>query len=206
MPSEISVTKLPKLELPTIFCDGRTFGSSSAYLYTSEQPFPSRTRQQKTGLTDHYDEAIKCLKESPRQIHQTHVRHIVEVRTGKSWLKSLGHEPSLLEMKLDSTTMFEWQSRTPKLPTSVCWHLRVYWRHFATCVGQFFVNDMSSHGGNSTRGTSAVGHWILGLAQALHLRRSTQNVCQACNTATGNSRWPKFSSCLCNHQERSTRS
>ena len=69
----------------------------------------------------------------PRQIHQTHVCRIVEAPplkdgTGKEIhalhnlviqhlraLKSLGHEPSqafitsLLEMKLDSTTMFEWQ-------------------------------------------------------------------------------------------------
>ena len=69
----------------------------------------------------------------PRQIHQTHVRRIVEatpLKHGKGKdirafhdlviqhlraLKSLGHEPSqafitsLLEMKLDATTMFEWQ-------------------------------------------------------------------------------------------------
>ena len=70
---------------------------------------------------------------APRQIHQTHVCHIVEASplkdgTGKEIhalhdlvvqhlraLQSLGHEPSqafiasLLGMKLDSTTMFEWQ-------------------------------------------------------------------------------------------------
>ena len=89
-----------------------------------------------TKSSEHYDEAIKCLQERyncPRQIHQTHVRRIVEAPplkdgTGKEIralhdlviqhlraLKSLGHEPSqafitsLLEMKLDSTTMFEWQ-------------------------------------------------------------------------------------------------
>ena len=89
-----------------------------------------------TKSSDHYDEAVKCLQERydrPRQIHQTHVRRIVEAAplkdgTGKEIralhdlvvqhlraLKSLGHEPSqafitsLLEMKLDSTTMFEWQ-------------------------------------------------------------------------------------------------
>ena len=65
-------------------------------------------------------------------IHQTHVRRIIDAPplkegTGKKIrglhdlvvhlraLKALGHEPSkpfitsLLEMKLDSTTMFEWQ-------------------------------------------------------------------------------------------------
>ena len=91
------------------------------------------------GLTksrEHYNEAVKCLQERydrTRQIHQTHVRRIVEATplrdgTGKEIralhdlvvqhlraLKSLGHEPSqafitsLLEMKLDSTIMFEWQ-------------------------------------------------------------------------------------------------
>ena len=89
-----------------------------------------------SGLTkssDHYNEAIKCLQERydcPRQIHQTHVRRIIEAPslrdgTGKEIcalhdlvvqhlraLKSLGHEPSqafitsLLELKLDPTTMF----------------------------------------------------------------------------------------------------
>ena len=88
-----------------------------------------------TKSSEHYDEAVKCLQERydrPRQIHQTHVRCIVEAPplkggSGKEIralhdvviqhlraLKSLGHEPSpafitsLLEMKLDSTTMFEW--------------------------------------------------------------------------------------------------
>ena len=91
------------------------------------------------GLTksgDHYDEAVECLQERydhPRQIHQTHVCHIVEAPflkdgSGKEIcalhdlvvqhlraLKSLGHEPSqafitsLLEMKFDSTTKFEWR-------------------------------------------------------------------------------------------------
>ena len=86
-----------------------------------------------TRSSEHYDKAIKCLQERydrPRQIHRTHVRRIVEATplkdgTGKEIralhnlviqhlraLKSLGHEPSqtfitsLLEMKLDSTTMF----------------------------------------------------------------------------------------------------
>ena len=69
----------------------------------------------------------------PRMVHQTHVRRIVEAPslrdgTGKELralhdtvvqhlraLKALGHEPSkefitsLLELKLDSVTMFEWQ-------------------------------------------------------------------------------------------------
>ena len=89
-----------------------------------------------TKSRDHYVEAVKCLQEKydrQRQIHQTHVRRIVEATplkdgTGKEIrafhdliiqhlraLKSLGHEPSQafitsqLEIKLDATTMFEWQ-------------------------------------------------------------------------------------------------
>ena len=91
------------------------------------------------GLTksgEHYNEAVQCLKtryDRPRIVHQTHVRRIVEAPslkdgTGKELrtlhdtvvqhlraLKALGHEPSkhfitsLLELKLDPTTMFEWQ-------------------------------------------------------------------------------------------------
>ena len=89
-----------------------------------------------TRSSEHYDEAVKCLLsryDRPRVIHQAHVRRIVDAPplkegTGKEIrqlhdlvvqhlraLKALGHEPSkpfitsLLEMKLDSTTMFEWQ-------------------------------------------------------------------------------------------------
>ena len=85
---------------------------------------------------DHYTEAVECLKDRynrPRLIHQAHVRAIVDVPalkegTGKELrrlhdvvqqhlraLKSLGHDPpgpfitSYLELKLDATTMFEWQ-------------------------------------------------------------------------------------------------
>lgn len=81
-------------------------------------------------------EAVECLQaryDKPRLIHQTHVRLILESPglkdgTGEELrrlhdtiqqhlraLKSLGHEPpgsfvtSLLELKLDATTMFEWQ-------------------------------------------------------------------------------------------------
>ena len=85
---------------------------------------------------EHYAEAIGCLKtryNRPRLIHQTHVRRISEfpaLRDGSGKelrrlhdtvlqhlraLKSIGHEPSgsfitsLLELKLDQNTMFEWQ-------------------------------------------------------------------------------------------------
>ena len=85
---------------------------------------------------EHYAEAIECLKSRysrPRLIHQTHVRKICEVPplkegTGKELrrfhdilqqhlraLKAMGHEPSgsfttsMIELKLDPSTMFEWQ-------------------------------------------------------------------------------------------------
>lgn len=85
---------------------------------------------------EHYVEAVQCLKDRynrPRLIHQAHVRSIVDTPSLKEGagkelrqlhdvvqqhlraLKSLGHDPpgpfitSLLELKLDATTMFEWQ-------------------------------------------------------------------------------------------------
>ena len=85
---------------------------------------------------EHYSEAIACLKSRynrPRSIHQAHIQRILEAPglkdgSGKELrrlhdtalqhlraLKSLGQEPSgsfitsLLELKLDMTTMFEWQ-------------------------------------------------------------------------------------------------
>ena len=91
------------------------------------------------GLTrsgEQYKEAITCLKshfDRPRLLHQTHVRKILEIPNLKDGagrelrrlhdtaqqhlraLKALGHEPdgtfvtSMLELKLDTQTMFEWQ-------------------------------------------------------------------------------------------------
>ena len=95
-----------------------------------------RTIEGLTKSREHYEEAVKCLQtryDRPRMVHQAHVRRIVDAPslrdgTGKELrtlhdtvvqhlraLKALGHEPSkqfitsLLELKLDSTTMFEWQ-------------------------------------------------------------------------------------------------
>ena len=85
---------------------------------------------------DHYAEAVSCLQaryDRPRLIHQAHVKKILEIPNlrdgnGKELrrlhdtalqhlraLRSLGHEPSgafitsMLELKLDVNTMFEWQ-------------------------------------------------------------------------------------------------
>ena len=91
--------------------------------------------------SDNYDEAIQCLKaryDRPRLIHQAHVKAILEAAplkdgTGREIrklhdtvlqhlraLKSMGHDPSgpfitsTLELKLDQTTMFEWQKHSLK--------------------------------------------------------------------------------------------
>ena len=92
---------------------------------------------------EHYEEAIKSLKacyDRPRLIHQTHVRMILEAAslkegTGKELrrlhdtvqqhlqaLKAMDYEPSgpfitsVLELKLDTTTMFEWQKLSQEYP------------------------------------------------------------------------------------------
>ena len=90
---------------------------------------------------DHYEEAVRYLKNRynrPKLIHQAHVKKIVEIpplRVGSGRelrrlhdvaqqhlraLKSMGHEPdgtfitSLLQLKLDQTTLFEWQRHDQK--------------------------------------------------------------------------------------------
>ena len=94
------------------------------------------------GLTrsgDDYTEAIKCLVsqyDKPRLIHQAHVRMILEAHNVKDGsgkelrrlldtvlqhmraLKAMGHEPSgpfltsIIELKLDTDTLFEWQKHS----------------------------------------------------------------------------------------------
>ena len=88
---------------------------------------------------DQYEEAIDCLRkrfDRPRLLHQTHVRAILEapsLREGKGKelrrlhdtvnqhlraLKAMNYDPpehfitSMLELKLDQDTMFEWQRHT----------------------------------------------------------------------------------------------
>ena len=85
---------------------------------------------------EHYKEAVECLRsrfDRPRLIHQAHVRKIIKAPSlrdgsGKDLrrfhdtmqqhlraLKAMGHEPpgpfltSLLELKLDVDTTFEWR-------------------------------------------------------------------------------------------------
>ena len=168
--SEATATKLPKLELPTFHGDilrwknfweqlsvheWASIPKEEKLMYLQNAIKDKSAKNLIAGLTkssEHYDEAIKCLQERydrPRQIHQTHVRRIIEAAplkdgTGKEIralhdvvvqhlraLKLIGHEPlgtfitSLLEMKLDPTTMYVRMAaaqskvrRCPRLPTS----------------------------------------------------------------------------------------
>lgn len=90
---------------------------------------------------ENYEEAIQCLTahyDRPRLIHQAHVKAILEAAplkdgTGKEVrklhdtlqqhlrsLKAMGYDPpgafvtSTIELKLDATTMFEWQRHSQK--------------------------------------------------------------------------------------------
>ena len=91
---------------------------------------------------ENYEEAIQCLKkrfDRPRLIHQAHVKCILDAPPPKEGsgkeicklhdcvlqhlraLKAMGHEPSgpfitsTLELKLDQTTMFEWQRHSQSM-------------------------------------------------------------------------------------------
>ena len=99
--TEAFATKLPKLELPTFHGDilrWKNFWEQFCVFVHNRMNIPKEEKlmylqnviKDKTAksliagftkLSDHYDEAVKCLQERydhPRQIHQTHVRHIVE--------------------------------------------------------------------------------------------------------------------------------
>ena len=97
-----------------------------------------------SGSGDHYAEAVDCLRkryDRPRLIHQAHVRAIMDappVKDGSGRelchlhdmvnqhmraLKSMGYDPpshfitSLIELKLDQGTMFEWQRHSQESST-----------------------------------------------------------------------------------------
>ena len=127
--------RLPKLDVPTFNGDiircpihNRTDISDTEKLVYLRHVIKDGTVAE--GLSrsgEHYAEAVEFLKSRhncPRLIHQTHVRNISGVPNlkGKELrrlhlraLKAMGHEPSgsfitsLLEVKLDPNTMFEWQ-------------------------------------------------------------------------------------------------
>ena len=103
-----------------------------------------------------YGEAIKCLQERydrPRLIHQAHVRAIIDAPSLKDGngrelrrlhdvanqhmraIRAMEYSPwtfvtSVLETKLDQTTMFEWQKHSQgskRCPTTLhCWNFWIY--------------------------------------------------------------------------------
>ena len=108
---------------------------------------------------DQYAEAVESLKDRynrPRLIHQSHVRMIVEAPSLKDGsgkelrrlhdvvqqhiraLKSLGHDPpgpfitSLIELRLDTTTMFEWQRHSQGIVLT--YHTMMTFSNFLTFV------------------------------------------------------------------------
>lgn len=99
--TEATSTKLPKLELPTFngdilqwknfweqFCvsihDWTTIPKEEKLMYLQNAIRDKTAKNLIAGLTklsEHYDKAVQCLKERydrPRQIHQMHVRRIIE--------------------------------------------------------------------------------------------------------------------------------
>ena len=122
--------------------DRSTLSDSEKLVYLRHALKDGTAKRAIEGLSrsgEHYAEAIDSLKsryDRPRLIHQTHVRIILETPSLKDGsgkelrrfhdtvqqhlraLKALGHEPSsafitsTLELKLDVTTLFEWQKHS----------------------------------------------------------------------------------------------
>ena len=119
-----------------------SLSDSEKFVYLQQALKNGNARSSIDGLSqsgDNYSEAIACLKaryDRPRLIHKGHVKMILEAPplkegSGKELralhdavqqhvraLKSMGYEPSgpfitsALELKLDDTTMFEWQKHS----------------------------------------------------------------------------------------------
>jgi hypothetical protein len=121
-----------------------TLSNSEKLVYLQQALKGGSARNAVEGLSrsgENYEEAIKCLTDRydrPRLIHQAHVKAILEAAplregTGKEVrklhdslqqhlraLKAMGYDPpgpfvtSTIELKLDTTTMFEWQKHSQK--------------------------------------------------------------------------------------------
>ena len=122
--------------------DRTTLSDSEKLVYLKQSLKGGSAKQTIEGLSrsgDNYGEAIECLKaryDRPRLIHEAHVRAILEAPSLKDGsgkelrhlhditqqhlraLKSIGYEPSgpfitsVIELKLDTTTRFEWQKQS----------------------------------------------------------------------------------------------
>lgn len=154
---------------------------------------------------EHYEEAVKCLKsryDRPRLIHQAHVRRILNAPvlkegSGKELrilhdivlqhLRALGHEPtnsfitSLLELKLDTTTMFEWQRHSQEHADVPDWqelldflNLRAQAAEASSTRKKFPGSGNSSDNSNNSQGNKP-GHTFSSNA-ALRLKRAVLHV------------------------------
>ena len=124
--------------------DRPTLSNAEKLVYLQQALSKGSAKSTIEGLSrsgDNYNEAVECLKaryDRPRLIHQAHVKAILEAAplkegTGKELrklhdtvqqhlraLKSMGHDPSgpfitsTIELKLDQSTMFEWQKHSQK--------------------------------------------------------------------------------------------
>ena len=124
--------------------DRSTLSDAEKFVYLQQAVKGGAARSSIDGLArsgDNYKEAIECLKaryDRPRLIYKAHVKMILEAAplkdgNGKELrtlhdtvqqhvraLKSMGYEPSApfitstMELKLDETTMFEWQTHSQK--------------------------------------------------------------------------------------------
>ncbi len=121
-----------------------------------------------SGTGENYQEAIDCLRmrfDRPRLIHQAHIRSIVEAPALKDGngrelrrlhctvtqhlraLKSMDHEPlgsfisSLLELKLDAGTMFEWQKHTQESATGPHYSTLLDFLHLRAQASESSVAD-----------------------------------------------------------------
>lgn len=148
---------------------------------------------------------MKCLKsryDRPRLIHQAHVRRILNAPvlkegSGKELrilhdivlqhLRALGHEPtnsfitSLLELKLDTTTMFEWQRHSQEHADVPDWqelldflNLRAQAAEASSTRKKFPGSGNSSDNSNNSQGNKP-GHTFSSNA-ALRLKRAVLHV------------------------------
>ena len=161
--------------------DRSTLSNSEKLVYLQNALKDGTAKHVIEGLSrsgEYYAEAIDCLKsryDRPRLIHQTHVRMILEAPalkdgTGKELrslhdtvqqhlraLKAMDYEPpgpfvtSILELKLDVNTMFEWQKHSQS-SADVPHYKELL--EFVNLRAQASETSTSDHGKRSTKSES----------------------------------------------------
>lgn len=159
--------------------DRTTLSTSEKLVYLQHALKDGSAKHTIEGLSrsgEYYAEAVDCLKsryDRPRLIHQTHVRLILEAPalkegTGKELrrlhdtvqqhlraLKAMDYEPpgsfvtSILELKLDVNTMFEWQKHSQS-STGVPHYKELL--EFVNLRAQASETSASDHGKKSSKG------------------------------------------------------